>query len=277
MQSLKNKTHILESLLDNKPYNVVCLTETWIRNDQKGIITVRRYEFSSTFCRQNHRGGGTAILTRTGLNCKKLPDITNLSIEYVVECCAIEIKSPKLIIILVYRPDRNIEQFFNFLNQLLKLITLKYRNKRLIITGDFNLDYLKKAKEYQKLNNIMTEINLHQIIKIPTRTTKSTSTCIDLLFTNNSSTEFQITVNNNGISDHNSLIYSLRNEETKSFNRSPYVTKRIFNNINLMNFQSALNKINWNDIFNQNLDIDQTYNKTHDILQSNLNTYQKNG
>lgn len=121
----------------------------------------------------------------------------------MIECCAIEMK-PNILLISIYRPDREIEAFFEFIDKL--LLKLKDKTKKhIVITGDFNINMLSNSKEYQRLINTMKENNFHQIIKDPTRETATSSTCIDLLFTNNR--VFQASVEDLGVSDHKSLIY----------------------------------------------------------------------
>ncbi|KOB58247.1 putative Iodotyrosine dehalogenase 1, partial [Operophtera brumata] len=129
------------ALIDEAKFQTICLSETWIRDSLKSLIQIDGYEFAATFCRQKYKGGGVAILTQTGLDYKELPDFGRLSVEYYVECCAVEIKRENTIIINTYRLDRGIETFFTFLNDLLVLIRKRNLMKKVvIITGDFNID-----------------------------------------------------------------------------------------------------------------------------------------
>ena len=55
-------------------------------------------------------------------------------------------------------------------------------NKEIIIFGDFNIDYNKTDnRDFKSLLNIF---GLNQLITEPTRTTKTSSTLIDLIITN---------------------------------------------------------------------------------------------
>ena len=55
-------------------------------------------------------------------------------------------------------------------------------NKEIIILGDFNIDYNKTDnRDFKSLLNIF---GLNQVITEPTRTTKTSSTLIDLIITN---------------------------------------------------------------------------------------------
>ena len=55
-------------------------------------------------------------------------------------------------------------------------------NKEIIILGDFNIDYNKTDnRDFKSLLNIF---GLNQVITEPTRTTKTSSTLIDLIMTN---------------------------------------------------------------------------------------------
>lgn len=77
----------------------------WIRNQ--------------TYNRRIRIGGGVAILTREGVSYKQQTDFEELTIESVVECCAIELPNLNTILINIYRGDRKIDIFFEILTILL--------------------------------------------------------------------------------------------------------------------------------------------------------------
>ena len=55
----------------------------------------------------------------------------------------------------------------------------------LLITGDFNIDVLRKDKlQVQKYIDILTTMDLNQLVTKPTRTTQHSSTLIDHIITN---------------------------------------------------------------------------------------------
>lgn len=99
----------------------------------------------------------------------------------------------------VYRPPSANDIFFKQLTEILKEC---YHNKETILMGDFNLNWEDKLKR-KKLKTIADKYLLNQIIKGPTRITKSSKTQLDLIFTNKPE---RITKSYNlitGLSDHN--------------------------------------------------------------------------
>lgn len=268
LQSINNKTYILESLLEEKLYEIVCLSETWINEDRAQSIQINNYNFASSYNRRHYRGGGVAILTREGVAYKELVDFKKLSVEYVTECCAIEVIEHNLIIISIHRLDRDIDTFFSVIDEIVKKIKRFTSNKQIILTGDFNIDRKKKRKIYIKLCNILLTCNLHQIINQPTRITKYTSTCIDFLFTNSKNCE--AVVNNNGISDHSSLICTYLSNNKQTINQSYFITKRVFTVKNMLNFKSELSNVVWKNILTYNNDINSNFNTFHYTIQALL-------
>ncbi len=99
----------------------------------------------------------------------------------------------------VYRPPSANYIFFKQLTEILKECN---HNKEIILMGDFNLNWEDKLKR-KKLKTIADKYLLNQLIKGPTRITKSSKTQLDLIFTNKPE---RITKSYNlitGLSDHN--------------------------------------------------------------------------
>ena len=84
-------------------------------------------------------------------------------------------------------------------------------HKQLILMGDINSDYAKTPLDVhtRTLQFISSVYQLEQLIKEPTRVTKSSATTIDLIFTNTVDNIATSGVIHLGISDH-SLIYAVR-------------------------------------------------------------------
>lgn len=269
VQSIKNKIHILESLLHEHKFQAVFLSETWISATQLPYIHVEGYEFAAAYCRHQRRGGGVAILLPNGTKFTDRPDLSQLSIEYVVECCAIELK-PNLLLINIYRANRQIEKFFDFLQLLLSKLKSHHYKKHIILGGDFNINATHNSNDYKRLTELMLEYNLHQIVSQPTRETLTSSSCIDLLFTNNKT--FSLDVEDRGISDHKCLTYHF---DTQPLHQpKPYFKNiRLFNNIkNIDSFKIKLSEINWNNILTTNNNINMNYNIFEDILKGILDS-----
>lgn len=263
-----NKIHILENILQQEQHEVICLTETWINDAQRHLIQVNGYEIAASFCRRERRGGGVATLIRNGLEYNIRQDIIDLSVEYIVECCAIEIK-PNILVINIYRADRDIEIFFNFLNKLCAKIMPHCYKKHVIISGDFNLCAIKNTNNYKRLLHEMLQCRLYQVVHKPTRETHNSTSCIDLVFSNNKN--YNLDVEDLGISDHKSVIYSFK-IPTQAECKKMYTSKRIFNEKNIMSFKRELNKTDWHDFISPNNNINTNYNSFNDKLNHILDS-----
>ena len=87
--------------------------------------------------------------------------------------------------------------------KLIEDLTMQIQNwnqKTIYIGGDFNLDYNKKATANRLKHELLTPLQLHQIVK--NNTTKQ-QTMIDLVLTNTSTS--QSTVKWTYYSDHNMI------------------------------------------------------------------------
>lgn len=82
-------------------------------------------------------------------------DITNLSVESMIENCTIEIPKYNLLIIVMYWPNssRAGDTFYTRLKDILSLIMMKDKNKSMVLGGDLNIDFLTNNKQMRTLSN----------------------------------------------------------------------------------------------------------------------------
>ncbi|KAF9823620.1 hypothetical protein SFRURICE_009165, partial [Spodoptera frugiperda] len=118
----------------------------------------------------------------------------------------------------------------------------------------------------------MLEHKFIQHIKSPTRISTTTSTCLDLIFTNFNNKNNYTTIEELGFSDHSATILHM---QIKNTNHSKqiiwYTKKRIFNEDNINKFKSEIGKHKWQDIITTNKTIDENYTNFKNILIKNLN------
>lgn len=263
MQSIGNKIDILDAFLIDSPYHIISLSELWHNQDYINSIVLSGYSIASSFCRKEHDGGGVCIIVKDNLDFIPRYDLINMSVEFIIEISAIEIPKLNLIIVNLYRADRHLNVFYEQITKLLNLIIRKNMSKNVIVGGDFNINVLEKTKESRDLLNFMKIYNLKQLIKQPTRVTNTSSTCIDLIFTNY--TESQSGVNDYGFSDHKSTNIKIAEDQFPYFIQKPQIMyKRVFSNKNMMSFQIKLKEINWN----KSLDIANSMNENYEIFNS---------
>ena len=132
----------------------------------------------------------------------------DLEQQFPGECILLEILLPKANGILFgtfYRPPSQTD-FMNPFRDVLKSASAE--NKELIVTGDFNCDFLVKScsKETRELKEIFKNFGLTQLIEKATRTAKESSTLLDLFASNSPGNIILTNVVASSLSDHDMLI-----------------------------------------------------------------------
>lgn len=173
IRSLRKNFVNLQSFLKCLPksLDIVVITETWLLEHTKHLYSLEGYEPIHLKRTERIHGGGS-ICIRDILNFDLLSEFCN--IKENIEICTTEIKfeNTKYIISVVYRPHwkhTRINEFIEFLNQLLNNATLKH-NKTIII-GDFNIHFLEHSTHVPTnlFLNFMHTINYFPHISRPTR------------------------------------------------------------------------------------------------------------
>ena len=87
------------------------------------------------------------------------------------------------IVTRAYRtPDGKFDIFLNKLQFIIQKIILK--NKILIVSGDWNMNFIYKSSNEREYNHLLSRYNLKHTVNVPTKITKSTSTLLDVLIIN---------------------------------------------------------------------------------------------
>ena len=189
----------------NLTFDTFGVSETKLRLNKAPLNSViipgYNFEFTATEC----SNGGTAIYIKKDLNYKLRKDLEIYKSKQP-ESTFIEVnlKNEKVAIGCIYRhPSMELLEFNNdYLTNLLD--TLSSENKTVVLLGDFNADLLK----YDQNSNISDFLDLMYSslllphIFSPTRTTSSSATLIDNIFTNNYNSSFVSGNLVNTLSDH---------------------------------------------------------------------------
>lgn len=249
------------------------LSEVWRNSDFCNSIIIPDYTLGSLYCREHYEGGGVCLMIKDNIDFIERKDIVKFSVEYIIEFCAIEIPKLNIIIIGLYRADRHMDIFHEQMNKLLRKLNSKDKNKHIVIGGDFNVNMKVKNKQSQDLTNIMHSFNLKQLIRKPTRVTKNTSTCIDLIFTNNTTLVEKSYVEDYGLCDHKAINLKLSSDLHHSKNHMLYKQSRIFTKNKINSFKNALKELDWENIIDTNNKIDYNYNSFLKIIKHHLNEH----
>lgn len=185
IQSIKAKKEYLElaitELIDegNKP-DAICLSETFIKKGDELNINIYNYELAANYSRVKCRGG-TCILLRPGMVFKELFFFERYLVPKVFECCGVEIPFFNLIILCLYNSHRSQSiVFLNKLEAVLFDLSKKYRKRKVIIAGDFNINTLEMTTASKYLKDITKVFNVTLHINEPTRG----SSCLDHILSN---------------------------------------------------------------------------------------------
>lgn len=269
-QSLFNKQEILETFLEqNKLYEIICISETWLSPEKIDLINFTGYKMAASFCRTTRRGGGVCILANEHIEIKEEIELSKLSVEYVIEVCAVEIVKENILLIVMYWNGKKENIFYEQLKQMLTFVHHKYQRSNVIIGGDFNINTLKNNVKSTQLIELMLQYKFCQYIKQPTHITPTSSTCLDLIFTNMDKNKFYTSVEELGFSYHLGTVIHLTLPHSK--NITWRIKKRFFNEKNIDKFKTELQNINWQTLITPINSINDNYKLFNNTLQQILN------
>lgn len=105
VQCITNKIPEIELLLYEEKPEILCISEHWLASGNADAIQFDDYKICSFYGRTEKSHGGVMILVKDSVICEDIPDVQNINIEQVFECCAIKYKfndSSCFIILCVY-------------------------------------------------------------------------------------------------------------------------------------------------------------------------------
>lgn len=185
-QSMVSTFDCFTSLLHDHPYDVLCLSETWLKDCKHLLNYVQIPEYKIHFRnRINGRGGGVGMYVRESIKHTKRNDIIDLDNE--LEHLWVEIKGrnnqSNILVGVIYQPKFLIheqELWLEKVDSLLSKVSYMWQGQ-IILTGDMNIDLFKEQNISQQYLDMLQSYDLHQHITKPTRQ----KACIDHIWTNN--------------------------------------------------------------------------------------------
>ncbi|XP_037822581.1 serine protease/ABC transporter B family protein tagA-like [Lucilia sericata] len=140
--------------------------------------------------------------------------------KYWILLCKAELHNTNIVIGAVYgSPSCSEAEFCIIFNDILDI------NCDIIISGDFNIDWSQNNFYKNKIENIINDNGLNQIVNKYTRVTNRSNTLIDYVLTNSDNVSIENSANNN-IADHETLIVNIKTKYDKETHNE---TKEIFN------------------------------------------------
>lgn len=258
VQGILNKLDNIDVLNVDLNCDVLCVTEHWLNNTEMSFLSLPGYINASQFCRTNKTRGGSVIFVKNYMQTKDCTQLTGLAEELIFEISAVSLPILKTVIVCVYRPPTgDITIFLNKLHDVLSVVhAMSYE---LILSGDFNLNFLLPTREVMEISNITKSFGLEMCIKGITRPNLrdlNCGTCIDNVFTSFHPETWSAWIIHVGVSDHNAIIL----ETSVDLLRCPdkpssksLIRPMSPNNGSL--FLYYLNKIDWIDVYSLDADV----------------------
>ena len=232
-------------------FDIVSFTETKLSDDIEQLYRLPNY---NSFSLNNKRNsGGLMIYVNDNFEVTTRNDLTYKN--DILECIFVEIKlsnSEHVVFGNMYRrPNTSIIDYLNILANI--LLTLKSESKKVIISGDININLLncKNNGQIADYVNLFRSHNFLSLINKPTGATNNSCTLIDHVWSNYYSNLIVGAIVYNQISDHFPTISIFNLCEVKqNANIYEFITYRDLSDINNSLFSEELSKISWDLVLN---------------------------
>jgi exonuclease III len=247
---MDNKIHDISSLLLSEGQMLILgITETRLseKHSHKSL-QIPNYTLVRRDASQPGHTGIGAYLHHSIINSsKRRCDLES----HFVECLWFEVRvhqCPPVLVGFLYRnPASRHDWYDNFLDMMDHIQSL---NMNTILLGDFNIDLLTIQPHWKMIINM---IGFEQLIKDPTRITKTSSTLLDHIYVNNLNIIKKTTVSDICMSDHKPIICVLTSKLPKQFNKGhSYIKHRNFRKFNELIFLHDLSFIDFSNVLSCN-------------------------
>ena len=266
IRSLRNKVIDLQQLLINNPYDILCLSETWLDEDiTDNMITIPGYKFERRD--RGQLGGGVGCYIK-----EKYTYIRRFDLEpNELELMWLEIKksnASSLFVAVTYRKPNEHNLYFEHLENTIENV-LSFSNN-VILLGDFNCNMLTENGLSKKVKELCISMQMQQLVKQPTRINPHSSTLIDLIITLNVDNIVQSGVQCVGFSDH-ALVYTVLKGTCRLL--KPKVSKfRSFRFFDKDKFIKDILEVDWSKLYSDDISVEELWMefKTKFVELSNI-------
>lgn len=244
---LCNFDMLQELIISHPKIDIITLSETHLT---KSNLDARCELDGYTFVRRDRdqgKGGGVALYVKNGIIFKRRSNLEkSLTGSLLIE---ITIKNSKSFLVgCFYRPPETSNYFSKNYNASIQslLNVVSNENKETILLGDFNVNY-RNCHENTEFKSTFAQNSYKQMIKKPTRTTETSSTLIDLIFTNRPSTLSKVDVIATSLSDHDMVACARKLNSQKYQPRT--IKCRNYVNYEPNNLNEDISKIDWQPVY----------------------------
>lgn len=247
-ESLPSNFECLELLVEKtKPVMVFC-SETCL-TDKIGDMEINMNGYKLIRCDSHSRHtGGVAMYVQEDILFEV---IYNANVDHNIWYLSIKVKRggiKGIYSVLYHSPNSSHANFLNYLEEILtENIDSAMTN---VIIGDFNID-LMKSQYSDRLIRLMESYALKQKVNFVTRSTDTTETKIDLVFSNDKGVSC-VPVTEEQISDHETIAIHITNKSTKLMSVEKTIRSwEYYSKDALMNI---LQNVNWGIWFQSGLE-----------------------
>ena len=262
-RSLNNKIELIRATFQDANATIVTISETWLNemydkayNVIEGYMDVRQDRKWGYL----KKGGGICTYIKVGVNFSEYKyNIFNSNCVHL-ESQWISINQEvgrEIIIVNFYRPPQGVmQECLELLNKGLNEVDMNRCD--IFVIGDLNMNVLdKKEKDTHFFINSLKQKGLLQYIKESTRITTTSSTCIDLCFSNTNMLA-KASVCDVAISDHELILVTRKKGPTVKERCTFY--GRSYRNFDRVRFANMMSVHNWDNLhILENVDMKWAY------------------
>ncbi|XP_071320377.1 uncharacterized protein [Trachinotus anak] len=206
-RSINNKRCLIPEVITENNLSVLCITETWTRNDtaDKVLRECLPPDFGCYNVSRNRKGGGAAVLF-SKVFCSEQKEFGFITtFEYVATVLHHRQWDKPILLINVYRPP-GYKKFKDFLSEFQMLLN-EVQGSNLVVTGDFNIRVDRVEDRYAKLlEELLQRNDLDQYVNSKTHQKGGT---LDLVISRNVEIS-DVHVSNELISDHYPVFFNAK-------------------------------------------------------------------
>jgi len=251
------------------PPSVLAFSEHWLHEDEVSSISINGYKMASCFTRSSFIHGGSCICVRADLKFEEISKLKQKSKELYLECSAVKIIEIHSIIVCIYTTSKRdtvkTKDFLKEFDCLLNDITDAYREYRIFICGDFNINLNKNSRETEEFMDIITANNLVHTITASTRVYKKGESLLDNILTNIKNYEAYNMIA--GMSDHHAQVLET-NIQTPN---DDIIKKRNFSQRNILKFREALMEEDYREVY-ETTNAEESIKHLNHILHLHINS-----
>ena len=198
IRGLLNKIDEMRTIVTECNFDVIGICETFLDDDvADNEICIEGYTIVKK--NRNRHGGGVILYIKEGIQYTEITDLAGLDVEGV--WANIQCDKQHLALGIMYRPPSSNNAYLkSMLDQIDNVFSY---NENIILMGDLNYDYkLDESLSSNPLHQIEILYGMRQLINSPTRVTLTTSTLIDVMFSNVHESHIVTGIYSISLSDH---------------------------------------------------------------------------